>query len=148
MHWMQITADLPIFRPSLSLTTCHALFHLMWVAGQSECPNTECMFVCVWVCAFHCLWGHEIAPKPEGTLGNALPRRRACLFSSAHASLSSCPSTFHLCPAWGLQRHYRCMHVWFLSTCSSSLCSSPRPSSQAVSHLSINHFALVCCWGE
>lgn len=68
--------------------------------------NTEC--VCVWVCAFHCLWGHEIVPKPQGTSGTALPRRRACLFSSIHASSSSAPPPFVFAQHGWLWMHYQC----------------------------------------
>lgn len=135
------------FLSCLSLFFCPSVshhvpcfFHLMRVAGQRECPALS---VCVWVCAFHCLWGHEICPNPQGTLGTALPRHIAFL-SALHTLLQP---FLHLHPVWWcVCRHYGCMHVLFLSTCSSSLCShGDLHPNQSRSHLSINHLVPLCC---
>lgn len=120
-------------------------FHLMRVAGQRKCP-TVCVCVCVWVCAFHCLWGHEIAPKPQGTLGTVLPRHRAFLsVLTLSLSPSALPSSS---PCIAFRRLYGRMHLWFLSTCRSSLCSHGDLHPKPACHLPINHRVPWCCWGE
>lgn len=57
-------------------------------------PNSVCVYVWVW--AFHCLWGHEIAPKPQGTLGTTLP----FLFPLVLTLIS--PPSFFLALRWAL----------------------------------------------
>lgn len=55
-------------------TTCHAFFlHLfIWcerLAASRQYPASAAALlwlVSVCLCVFHCLWGHEIAPEPEG----------------------------------------------------------------------------------
>lgn len=61
-------------------------------------------------------------------------------------SSMSYPQPFdHLHPAWCVCQRYGCMHVWFLSTCSSF---PQRPPSRLAGHLSVIHLVPLCCWGE
>lgn len=55
---------------------------------SSECVS--CVCTCVWVCAFHCLWGHEIAPKPEGPWCTGLPSLPLCSTLSPSIVITLC----------------------------------------------------------
>lgn len=77
-NWITLLAYLSSAQP-LQFSPCAMLFSSKVDSWAERILRSACVCVSVCVCASHCLWGHEIAPKPQGTSDTALPRHRASL---------------------------------------------------------------------
>lgn len=94
--------SLPISCPFLCLTTCHALFYLMRVAGQRECPTLSvCVRLGLCISLLMGAWNRSKAPRHIGHC-SAQTQSLPLLVYTLLLIIIISPSTFRLCPALGM----------------------------------------------